>query len=302
MKKLLSSMAVIIAVMLCVIGLPMNALAAEPQTSEQTTEDTQAAASDDIAAFKLVFDAAYYYCAYPDVAAAFGTDYDLLLQHYIKDGAIHGRSASAEFNLQVYKSSYKDLEEAFGDNLAAYCRHYISFGKKEGRIANKPEAANVNMENAPAELLRTGQTIGTCTTYYNAKIPRATNVILAASRINGVTLQPGEQFSYNIAVLPRTTANGYVNAPVFVNGGHGMGIGGGICQVSSTLYAAMLNCGLPATERHPHSLPVTYLPAGYDATISGNAKDLKFVNIYSQPLQIRASADDGVLTVWLVLL
>lgn len=141
--------------------------------------------------------------------------------------------------------------------------------------------------------------LGTYTTKYNAKIPRATNVALAANRINGVVLNPGDLFSFTTTILPRTPENGYVSAPVIVNKEFVPGIGGGICQVSSTLYACMLTCGVPALERHPHSLPVSYIPAGMDATISGTAVDLKFVNPYNKPLMITASPDNGSLTVGL---
>ena len=117
-------------------------------------------------------------------------------------------------------------------------------------------------------------------------IPRATNVALAAQRINGTVVQPGGSFSFSNTILPRTSANGYVTAPIYVSGKKGTGTGGGVCQVSSTLYAAMVYAGLPATERHAHSLPVDYLPAGLDATIAGSYLDLKFTNTFSQPLLI----------------
>lgn len=87
--------------------------------------------------------------------------------------------------------------------------------------------------------------IGTYTTNYNSAIPRAVNVQLAAQRINGTLLQPGELFSFSNAVQPRRPENGYVLAPAI--GGHEYG--GGICQVSSTLYAAMCHALLPAAER-----------------------------------------------------
>ena len=143
--------------------------------------------------------------------------------------------------------------------------------------------------------------IGTCTTSYVDNIPRATNVALAAQRINGTVVQPGGSFSFSNTILPRTSANGYVTAPIYVSGKKGTGAGGGVCQVSSTLYAAMVYAGLPATERHAHSLPVDYLPAGLDATIAGSYLDLKFTNTFSQPLLIQASANGGTLTVTLVL-
>ena len=157
--------------------------------------------------------------------------------------------------------------------------------------------------SAPAQSTQqaSGTVIGTCTTSYVDNIPRATNVALAAQRINGTVVQPGGSFSFSNTILPRTSANGYVTAPIYVSGKKGTGTGGGVCQVSSTLYAAMVYAGLPATERHAHSLPVDYLPAGLDATIAGSYLDLKFTNTFSQPLLIQASANGGTLTVTLVL-
>ena len=127
-------------------------------------------------------------------------------------------------------------------------------------------------------------------------------MILSASRINGLVIPAGGRFSYSTSVGTRTTANGYVEAPIYVSGKHSTGTGGGICQVSSTMYSAMLNGGIPATERHPHSLPVPYLPEGRDATIAGNYYDLRFVNIYNTPLQISAVADlrTGTVSVTLI--
>ncbi len=278
-----------------------------------------ACAAQGTEAYRAVFDARYYHDAYPDVAEAFGNDSSALFNHFVTYGAKEGRSASAEFNPQAYRARYGDLQTAFGNDMAAYCNHYINFGRAEGRSgaadgstysAPKETAAagTSSAEKTGADTNGTSQTqsvqgtvIGSCTTKYETRIPRAKNVDLAAARINGIVVQPGESFSFSAAILPRTTANGYVEAPIYINGTVGTGIGGGVCQVSSTLYAAMINAGLPATERHAHSLPVPYLPAGYDATIAGTAKDLKFTNIYAQPLVIYASTGGGALTVTLAL-
>lgn len=241
---------------------------------------------------KLTFDKDYYYQTYGDLQGVLANDYQTLYDHYIEFGMREGRSGSAEFNCAAYRNNYADLNAAFGDNYSAYCVHYETYGKAEGR--NAGGTGTVVSQSAPQPA---GKVIGTYTTLYDADIPRASNVILAASRINGVVVQPGESFSYNQTILPRTAANGYVEAPVIVNKKYVPGIGGGICQVSSTLYAAMLTAGLPATERHPHSLAVSYIPAGMDATISGSALDLKFVNIFAEPLRIEASANNGVLTI-----
>lgn len=244
----------------------------------------------------LTFDVDYYYNTYPDLQAAFGHDYNSLYRHYLDCGLAEGRSGSAEFNCLVYRNNYPDLQAAFGNDYRAYCTHYENYGKAEGRSAAgdgmKLAGSAASSAAAPASTL-----LGTYSTAYNPNIPRATNVALAASRINGVIVAPGESFSYTRTILPRTTANGYVQAPVIVNKKYVPGIGGGICQVSSTLYAAMLTAGLPATERHPHSLKVGYIPEGMDATVSGNTLDLKFTNIFSESIQIQATADQGTLTI-----
>ena len=186
------------------------------------------------------------------------------------------------------------LMEIAGNDLASYCAHYAANGAAEGRNATTLISAG---EGAQAAIVR-----GSCTTKFDPRASRATNIAVAASRINGVVIQPGEEFSFNRTILPRTAANGYVEAPIYVSGKHSTGTGGGICQVSSTMYSAMLNGGIPATERHPHSLPVPYLPEGRDATIAGNYYDLRFVNIYNTPLQISAVADlrTGTVSVTLI--
>ena len=242
----------------------------------------------------LTFDADYYYNTYPDLQAVFGHDYNSLYRHYLDCGLAEGRSGSAEFNCLVYRNNYPDLQTSFGNDYRAYCVHYEKYGKTEGRSAagDGMALAGSTAAIAPANTLG-----GSYATAYNPNISRATNISLAASRINGMVIQPGENFSFNQAILPRTSANGYVEATMIVNKKFVPGIGGGLCQVSSTVYAAMLDAGLPATERHPHSLRVTYIPEGMDATISGNTLDLRFTNIFAEPIQIQATADQGTLTV-----
>lgn len=246
----------------------------------------------------LTFDVDYYYNTYPDLQAALGYDYNSLYQHYLTSGLAEGRSGSAEFNCLVYRNNYPDLQAAFGNDYRAYCAHYEAYGKAEGRnAAGDGMALSGAADTAVSAEAAANTLIGSYATAYNPNISRAVNIALASSRINGLVIQPGESFSFNQAILPRTTANGYVKANVIVNKKYVLGIGGGICQVSSTLYAAMLTAGLPATERHPHSLDVGYIPVGMDATISGNALDLRFTNIFDVPIQIQAAADQGTLTI-----
>lgn len=292
----------------------------------QPTE-VKAATQSELKAYRAVFDASYYYNAYPDVAEAIGMDDEALFNHFVNYGVKEGRNASEDFNVQAYRQRYTDLQQAFGSNLASYCSHYVNYGRSEGRnagadglvvtvttseaVSQQTTAADkANIEKIEKKAPETGErvqqsasgnVIGTCTTSYTANNNRAVNVELAAQRVNGVVVQPGASFSFSRTILARTPENGYLPAPIYIGGRVGTGTGGGVCQVSSTLYAAMVYAGLPATERHAHSLPVDYLPKGLDATIAGNYKDLKFTNVYSQPLLIQASAQGGTLTVSLVL-
>lgn len=258
-----------------------------------------------------VFDPSYYYNSNPDLQAAYGYDENALLNHYLTFGLKEGRSGSAEFNAATYKNNYSDLSQTFGNDYLSYCYHYMNFGKTEGRNAASPQG---NVTSQASTTTTTASTTATVTaplsgtvlasysTNYDATIPRATNIAVAVSRINGIVIQPNASFSFSQTILPRTTENGYVVAPVFVNKKVSTGVGGGICQVSSTLYAALLSAGIPATERYAHSLPVSYIPSGMDATISGNSKDLKFTNTTNKPITISASTNGGNGTLTITLL
>ncbi len=135
------------------------------------------------------------------------------------------------------------------------------------------------------------------TSYPASNKSRRTNVELAASKINGIILAPGESFSFNERVGARTKSAGYLEAPVFVNGESVQGTGGGVCQVSSTLYSAVLYADLKVIERHNHSISVTYVPKGQDATVSYGTLDFKFENNTEQPIKISASSGGGKLTI-----
>lgn len=143
----------------------------------------------------------------------------------------------------------------------------------------------------------TGLSTFTTTSPYDAA--RDTNMITAASRINGYILQPGQMFSFSDTILPRKTANGYVYAETVLKNGRVVGgWGDGICQVSTTLYDALLLAGIPPVERHSHSSPVTYVPEGLDAAISTPAhKDFRFKNTKDFPIVIGASVNHGSVTV-----
>lgn len=140
-------------------------------------------------------------------------------------------------------------------------------------------------------------TLGTYSTNFgSSSYARANNVRLATGRINGTELMPGEEISYDKTILPRTAANGYMPAGVYVGNKSDVGMGGGICQPSSTLYAAALYANLEIVERHNHSLPVSYLPSGMDATIAEGYLDLRIKNNTNYPVKIVSSAEGGVCT------
>ncbi len=120
---------------------------------------------------------------------------------------------------------------------------------------------------------------------------RVNNMALAASRINGIVLEPGEEFSMNKTIKDRTKENGYYLAPAIRNGTYEKEYGGGVCQVSSTLFNAVMMADLTITERHHHSWPMHYVPIGRDATIATGYKDFKFVNSTEGELVIFANLD-----------
>ncbi|MDO4739658.1 MAG: VanW family protein [Eubacteriales bacterium] len=121
---------------------------------------------------------------------------------------------------------------------------------------------------------------------------RINNIRLACEAINCLKLEPGEEFSFNEVVGQRTRDAGYKKAGVYISGEVGEEIGGGICQVSTTLFNAVVKADLEITERHNHSLPVSYVDNGKDATVSWGSQDLKFVNSSDEPVYIVAYVTD----------
>lgn len=136
--------------------------------------------------------------------------------------------------------------------------------------------------------------IGNYITYYRtSNKERSHNIYLAAEAINNSVVFPGEEFSFNKVVGKRTVEKGYKRAPVIVKGELSEDIGGGICQVSSTLFNAVNLEGIQIVERYSHSRKVPYVPEGKDATVSWWGPDFIFKNEYSHPILIRAKAIDG---------
>ncbi|HBQ85253.1 MAG TPA: hypothetical protein DD811_02030 [Syntrophomonas sp.] len=138
---------------------------------------------------------------------------------------------------------------------------------------------------------------GYFTRLLNSPPGRTTNIVLSCARINGKVLQPGEVFSFNQTVGPRTADTGYQTAAIFSGKKVVEGVGGGICQTASTLYNLALEARLQIIERHPHSLKVLYAAPERDATVSWGTADLRFANSWDSPVKILCKVEgDLVLT------
>lgn len=160
-------------------------------------------------------------------------------------------------------------------------------------IITKPEKTtrDIGTEAFP-DLLSTFST-----KYQESNVNRTTNLRLAANKINGTVLLPGEEFSYNNTVGERTVAAGFKEAAVFNAGKVENGLGGGICQISSTLYDAVVMANLDITVRRNHQFVTSYVGAGKDATVVWGSQDFKFKNTRKYPVRITATVQGGTATV-----
>jgi vancomycin resistance protein YoaR len=149
----------------------------------------------------------------------------------------------------------------------------------------------------------TSQTVSRYETRFGvggAQAGRAQNVARAASLVDGVVLMPGEVVSFNAEVGPRSEGNGFTKAPEIYKGELREGVGGGTCQVASTLHAAAFFGGLDVVARANHSRPSAYIPVGLDATVAYPVVDLKLRNPYDFPVVVRAKTDRGALVIELL--
>lgn len=140
--------------------------------------------------------------------------------------------------------------------------------------------------------------LATYTTNYDASnVNRDNNLVLASKKLNGTIVNPGEEFSYNKTIGKRTIEEGYKDAKAYAGGKVVLSVGGGICQLSSTLYNSVLLANLDVTERHNHYFKTSYVPEGQDATVSWGSVDFKFKNNRKYPIKIEANVGEGVATV-----
>ncbi len=151
------------------------------------------------------------------------------------------------------------------------------------------------------DLAHINAVLASYTTRFNpAKRNRTHNLRLAAGYVDKTFIPPSGTFSYNTAIGPRLEKNGYKPAPIFANNEIVQEVGGGICQVATTIYNTALLSGLEIRARMPHSRPVDYAPRGRDATVYYGQQDLKFTNPLPHSIYLRAKVSGNKVTVWVL--
>jgi vancomycin resistance protein YoaR len=195
-------------------------------------------------------------------------------------------------NILTEQVGYELYQKAFMEQFYSY---YLNNGPAKFEIPLIAIYPRVD-----SELLADirSERIGRYVTTFNVRNKtRANNIKIAVNALNNTVVFPGETFSFNRVVGKRTVEKGYLRAPVIIRGELSEDIGGGICQVSSTLFNAIDNAGLQIVQRFSHSREVPYIPHGRDATVSWYGPDFVFKNKYNQPILIQAKTLGGNLII-----
>ncbi len=191
----------------------------------------------------------------------------------------------------------RDGEEVDVEASAEVVRNFINSGISTDGGSVDLILKTVKPRGDTETLSKIKDKLGTYTTKYETSgADRSANIAAGCSHINGTLLYPGEQFSVYEHVSPFTEENGYHLAGSYLNGLVVESLGGGICQVSTTLYQAVLRAELQVDERSCHSMVVDYVPHGGDAAIAGTAKDFKFTNNTEYPVYIAGQTGGKAIT------
>ena len=208
---------------------------------------------------------------------------------------------------KIHDEIYKEVQDAYLTENPITIHPEVDFDIEEAKkilendseqyeIPLKITKPNVTMEQIGAEAFPNKISFYS-TRYDGGDVNRSTNLELACEKINDVIVLPGETFSYNKTLGERSKAAGYKTAKVYENGEVVDGIGGGICQISSTLYNAVLKANLEIVERRNHQFITSYVEEGRDATVAYGVTDFKFKNSRKYAIKIKASASNGVATI-----
>jgi len=206
----------------------------------------------------------------------FAQDADDMWYVEAKGGSIESYDAESDTFLMEGSSDGCKVNK---DKLASDLKAQFNKGNYKFSVPVKMETISSDTSVLNGEY----QVIAEYVTHTTDNYVRNHNVNLACQKLNGTIVRPGEEFSYNFTIGERTEAKGYGTAAAYANGEVVQEIGGGVCQVSSTLYNAITNCGLKTTYRSPHTFKPTYITPGQDATVSWGGPDFRFANVIALP-------------------
>ena len=200
---------------------------------------------------------------------------------------------NGEFQITEGSSGYTiDVTEAASEIVEA-----VSSGWEGEDLTVTLSTTVVEPEGSPEVLAQVTDKMGTYTTDYSTSAAgRKQNVANGASKINGTVLYPGEQISIGSKLNPISLDNGYAMAGAYENGTTVEAVGGGVCQISSTIYNAVIRAELQVDERYPHSMTVHYVDPSADAAIAGDYKDLKFTNNTQYPIYLELITTGSTIT------
>lgn len=233
----------------------------------------------------LTAEVSYYLCGAEEIAAGISLNEDIIMTE-----------PYAEFSSKGEPFKYHEGNDGKVVDKAALMED-IKQSLKGGFQPVKVKYKSVRRQSTLAEVKSKTSLLTTFTTYYDGtNLNRASNIRLAAAKLNGTVIEAGKTLSFNDIVGARVKERGFLPAKIIEKGEFVEGVGGGVCQVSTTLYNAALLSGLKITEYHPHSLAVGYVPPSRDAMVSGDWFDLKILNTRKTPVYIRANTTKDSVT------
>ncbi len=195
-------------------------------------------------------------------------------------------------NLQVGRTGSVSNEQSVNEN-----NNTVPENETDQNVVQEPQPTEPPAKSEPVETVLAEFS----TTIKSRASNRLNNIQITCSKLNGTTVESGKSFSFCQTVGKATEEKGYKKADVIVDKQVTQALGGGNCQVSSTLYNAILKVSdFKVTERHPHGKKVNYVPEGKDAAVSYGSKDLKFVNNTSNTIKIYASTDNKKVSIKIV--
>lgn len=237
-------------------------------------------------------------------------EYQVDMKDMKEDAAAEAAAAAGKWDVAAKNGGIVDFNKETGkfvfgegtpgrsldqESLAAAIAGAVKDQKYDAAIEAKVSETSPSVTKEQAE--KQYKTLCTFTTDTTANEKRNTNVRLAAEALNGVIVQPGAEFSFNKTVGQRTAEKGYQEAAAYNSGEVVQELGGGVCQMSSTLYNAVFRAGMEITFRRSHTFEPNYVTPGQDATVSWDQPDFRFVNTSKAPVGLRASYSNRKATV-----